>query len=178
MRSRTSDKVLTIDQVASAVDAHRLSGRSVVLANGCFDLFHVGHVRYLEGAAAEGDVLIVAVNSDGSVRRLKGPGRPLMPEQERAEIIAALTCVDHVLIFDEPTVAGVILRLRPDVQAKGTDYSESSVPEGDIVRSYGGRVAITGDPKDRSSSQLIARSSRATNPESGEDSSPSADPPS
>lgn len=152
-----TDKIRSLADAARVAAEARAFGRTVVLANGCFDLIHVGHVRYLEGAAAEGDLLVVAVNSDRSVRELKGPGRPLFPERERAEMVAAFSCVDVVVVFDESTVAEVIRSLRPDVQAKGTDYTEASVPEGDLVRSYGGRVAITGDPKHRSSSDLIRK---------------------
>jgi len=135
----------------------RKSGVRVVLANGCFDILHVGHVRYLQGARALGDVLIVGVNSDDQVRRLKGTGRPVTSEAERAEVVAALECVDLVTIFREPTVAELLLELRPDVHAKGTDYTEDTVPERDVVRSYGGRVAIVGDPKGHSTSEMIDR---------------------
>lgn len=128
----------------------------VVLANGVFDLLHVGHVRYLEAARALGDALIVAVNSDASTRANKGPGRPLIPEDERAEVVAALGCVDWVFVFDEPNVEHVLLSLRPDIHAKGTDYTSSTVPERAVVESYGGNVAICGDPKDHSTSSLIA----------------------
>lgn len=137
------------------IQRERDSGKSVVFANGCFDLLHVGHIRYLEGAAREGDVLVVAVNGDASVRELKGEGRPMMPAPERAEILASLRCVDYVTIFDERSPLGLLELLRPDVQAKGTDYTPDSVPEGDLVRSWGGRVAIVGDPKDHSTSQLL-----------------------
>lgn len=155
MRERSSVKIRPLEDVSAAVTAARSAGKSIVLANGCFDLIHAGHIRYLEGAAQEGDVLVVAVNSDRSVRELKGPGRPLIPMEDRAEIVAALGCVDLVVIFDEPTVANVIRSLRPDVHAKGTDYTQDSVPERELVRSYGGRIAITGDIKTRSSSRLI-----------------------
>lgn len=133
----------------------RAEGKRVVLTNGCFDLLHVGHVRYLTAARALGDVLVVALNSDASVRRLKGAGRPLMTADERAEIVGALAAVDAVVIFEEDTVAHVIERLRPDVQAKGTDYTESTVPEAEVVRAVGGRVAIAGDAKDHSTRDLI-----------------------
>jgi rfaE bifunctional protein nucleotidyltransferase chain/domain len=129
----------------------------VVLANGCFDVLHVGHVRYLAGARELGDVLVVGVNSDEQVVRLKGAGRPILPEMERAEIVAALEAVTYVTVFDEPTVEELLLTLKPDVHAKGTDYTEDSVPERDVVRSYGGRVAIVGDPKDHSTSAILAR---------------------
>jgi rfaE bifunctional protein nucleotidyltransferase chain/domain len=155
MRERSAVKIRSLEEASAAVAAARSTGKSIVLANGCFDLIHAGHVRYLEGAAQEGDVLVVAVNSDRSVRGLKGPGRPLLPAEDRAEIVAALGCVDLVVIFDEPTVENVIRSLRPDVHAKGTDYTEDSVPESELVRSYGGRIAITGDVKTRSSTRLI-----------------------
>ena len=128
---------------------------SVIFANGCFDPLHVGHVRYLEGAKALGDVLVVGINSDEQVRRMKGKGRPLIPQSERAEIVASLAAVDFVTIFDEPTVESLLLALQPDVHAKGTDYSEDTVPERNVVRSFGGRVAIVGDPKEHSSTDLI-----------------------
>jgi rfaE bifunctional protein nucleotidyltransferase chain/domain len=128
-----------------------------VFANGCFDMLHVGHVRYLEGAKALGDVLVVAVNSDEQVRKQKGADRPLMPQDERAEIVSALAAVDFVTIFEEPTVAELLLALKPDIHAKGTDYTVDTVPERDVVRSYGGRVAIAGDPKEHSSSEMIEK---------------------
>ena len=129
----------------------------IILANGCFDVLHVGHVRYLAGARELGDVLVVGINSDEQVIRLKGPGRPILPAQERAELIAALESVDYVTIFDEPTVTQLLLALTPDVHAKGTDYTEETVPERAVVRSYGGRVAIVGDPKDHSTSAILTR---------------------
>ena len=131
--------------------------KTVALANGIFDLFHVGHLRYLEGAKALGDVLVVAVNSDASTRRNKGPGRPVVPQGERAEIVAALACVDHVLVFGSRTVVPLIRKLRPDVQVKGTDYTPETIPEAAEVRKYGGRVAVAGDPKDHSTSDLLRR---------------------
>lgn len=131
--------------------------RSVVLANGVFDLFHVGHLRYLAAAAEEADILVVAVNSDASTRAYKGPDRPIIPEDERAEIVGALACVDHVLVFDSDTVVPILEALRPEVHAKGTDYTTETVPERHVVRAYGGRTAICGDPKDHSSTELIAR---------------------
>ena len=127
------------------------------MANGCFDVLHVGHVRYLAGARELGDVLVVGVNSDEQVARLKGAGRPILPEIERAEIVAALESVTYVTVFTEPTVEELLLTLKPDVHAKGTDYTVDSVPERDVVRSYGGRVAIVGDPKDHSTSAILAR---------------------
>ncbi len=140
--------------------ALKQEGRTVVLANGCFDLLHVGHVRYLEGAAAEGDVLVVGINDDASVRALKGPDRPVMPDAERAEIVAALRCVDYVVIFPGASPAPLIERLRPDVHCKGTDYTAEAVPERAVVAAYGGRTVIVGDPKDHSTSELVARLGR------------------
>ena len=129
----------------------------MALANGVFDLLHVGHARYLTAARELADILVVAVNSDASTRAYKGPTRPVVPQQERAELIAALRCVDRVVIFDEPDVRAVIRALKPDVHVKGTDYSEASIPERDEVMAYGGRVAIAGDPKDHSSTELLKR---------------------
>lgn len=149
-------------QRVSLEDVERLAvelrgqGKRLVLANGCFDLLHVGHIRYLQAAKQLGDVLIVAVNSDASVRRIKGRGRPLMSQTERAEIVAALGCVDYVVTFEEETVVRLIARLKPHVHAKGTDYTEESVPEREAVRAVGGRVAIVGDPKAHSTRELIA----------------------
>lgn len=151
----SSSKILGRNDLQSAVERARSGGASIVLANGCFDLFHVGHVRYLQGAAREGDILVVGINSDLQVEQLKGEGRPFMPEAERAEIVAAFSAVDFVTIFEEPTVTELIRAIRPDVHAKGTDYSTETVPEREIVREYGGRVAIVGDPKDHSSTELI-----------------------
>jgi rfaE bifunctional protein nucleotidyltransferase chain/domain len=132
--------------------------KTIALANGVFDLFHVGHLRYLRGAKALADVLVVAVNSDASARRLgKGPGRPVVPEEERAEIVEGLACVDHVVVFDASDVVPVIRALRPDVQVKGTDYTPETIPEATEVRAYGGRVAVAGDPKDHSTSEVLRR---------------------
>jgi rfaE bifunctional protein nucleotidyltransferase chain/domain len=139
------------------IAADRAEGRSVSLANGVFDLLHVGHIRYLEGAKAEADRLVVAVNDDASVRMLKGEGRPIMNQADRAELVAALRCVDYVVIFSGRTVAEVLLRLKPDVHCKGTDYTVESVPERPVVQSYGGRTAIVGDPKDHSTRDLLSR---------------------
>jgi rfaE bifunctional protein nucleotidyltransferase chain/domain len=150
-------QVVTLDDLDGLLAAQRAAGRTVALANGCFDLLHVGHVRYLEGAAAEADVLVVAVNDDESVRTLKGDGRPVMPGGDRAEVLAALRCVDYVVLFGGRTVADVLLRYKPDVHCKGTDYTVETVPERPIVQSYGGRTAIVGDPKDHSTRDLIAR---------------------
>lgn len=133
------------------VEAEKSRGKTVVFANGVFDILHVGHVRYLNEAKKMGDILIVAVNDDDSVRRLKGNDRPLMPVEERMEILSALSCGDYIIKFGEATVANLLLALKPHIQVKGTDYTEESVPEREVVRSYGGKVAIAGDPKDRSS---------------------------
>jgi rfaE bifunctional protein nucleotidyltransferase chain/domain len=149
--------VLTREGLVEAVAAERRQGRTVAFANGCFDLLHVGHVRYLEGAAREGDVLVVALNDDASVRTLKGEGRPILDDVSRAELIAALRCVDYVVVFPEPTVGPLLETLRPDVHCKGTDYTVETVPERAIVAAYGGRTAIVGDPKDHSTRDLIAR---------------------
>ena len=149
--------VASLEAVLATVAEARSQGSSVVLTNGAFDMLHVGHVRYLQGAAQQGDIVVTAVNSDSSVRHAKGPSRPVIPEQERAELVAALGVVDWVVLFDEPTVTGVIERLRPEVHAKGTDYSAESVPERSVVEAYGGRVAIVGDPKDHSTTDLVER---------------------
>jgi rfaE bifunctional protein nucleotidyltransferase chain/domain len=150
-------QVVTLDELDRLVAADRAAGRTVALANGCFDLLHVGHVRYLQGAAAEADRLIVAINDDESVRLLKGEGRPVMPGHDRAELIAALRCVDYVVLFPGRTVTDVLLRFTPDVHCKGTDYTVESVPERPVVQSYGGRTAIVGDPKDHSTRDLLTR---------------------
>ena len=150
-------KIKTLADLKAIVAEKRSSGQKVVFANGCFDLLHTGHVRYLEAAKELGNLLIVGLNSDACVRALKGEGRPLQNEQDRAEIIASIQCVDYVLLFDEPTVDGILKELRPDVHAKGTDYSEESVPERNTVLGYGGKVAIVGDPKDHSSRDLIQK---------------------
>lgn len=149
--------VLERNRLVARVAIERRHGARIVLANGCFDLFHVGHIRYLAGARALGDCLIVGINSDEQVRKLKGGNRPFMPEAERAEIVAALRFVDYVTIFSEPTVEELIRAIRPDFHAKGTDYTTETVPEREIVKEYGGKVAIVGDPKDHSSTELIER---------------------
>jgi len=149
--------ILERQTLVDRVKAEKQKGRSVVLANGCFDLLHAGHVRYLEGARSLGDLLVVGINSDDQVTRLKGQGRPILPERDRAEIVASLEAVDLVTIFDEPTVTELLLATRPDIHAKGTDYTEDTVPERDVVGSFGGRVRIVGDPKDHSTSELIRR---------------------
>jgi rfaE bifunctional protein nucleotidyltransferase chain/domain len=156
-RSDAAARILDRNRLIARVAIARKNGARIVLANGCFDILHVGHIRYLEGARALGDLLIVGINSDAQVRALKGEGRPLIPERERAEIIASLRAADIVTIFPEPTVEGLIRALRPDVHAKGTDYTEETVPERDVVRSYGGRVAIVGDPKDHSTTELLGK---------------------
>jgi rfaE bifunctional protein nucleotidyltransferase chain/domain len=145
-----------IEEAARQAAEWRSRGRRVVLANGCFDLLHVGHVRYLSAARGLGDALVVGLNSDASVRRLKGPGRPVMPADERAELIGALASVDLVVVFDDDSAEALIARLRPDVHAKGTDYTEESVPERAAVLAAGGRVAIAGDPKSHATRDLIA----------------------
>jgi len=154
-------KVGTLDEVRGRVEAARREGRTVALANGCFDLLHVGHVRYLEGAKAEADVLVVGVNGDDSVRRLKGEGRPILPAADRALLVAAFRAVDHVVVFEDDDVGRLLLALRPDVHCKGTDYTPETVPEREVVRAYGGRVAIVGDPKDHSTRDLLSRIRKA-----------------
>jgi rfaE bifunctional protein nucleotidyltransferase chain/domain len=148
--------ILERDALVEFADNARSRGETVILTNGCFDILHVGHVRYLAGAKALGGAVIVGINSDEQVRLLKGDARPVQKQDERAEIVASIVHVDAVTIFDEPTVEELIRAIRPDIHAKGTDYTENSVPERDIVLSIGGRVAIVGDPKDHSSSELIA----------------------
>ena len=155
-----ASKVVSRDELARRLAAERAAGRTIAFANGCFDLLHVGHVRYLESAAREADILVVAINDDESVRRLKGEGRPILTAADRAELVAALRCVDHVVIFAEPTVGPLLTALRPDVHCKGTDYTVDSVPERDIVLAYGGRTAIVGDPKDHSTRELLSRIAR------------------
>ncbi len=163
--------ILARDELVERVAGDRAAGLRVAFANGCFDLLHVGHTRYLEAAAAEGDRLIVAINDDESLRRLKGTGkkgqegqegRPILAAADRAELVAALRCVDYVVIFPEPTVGPLLLTVKPDVHCKGTDYTLDTVPERDIVRAYGGRVAIVGDPKDHSTRDLLTRISGNT----------------
>ena len=153
--TNASSKIVDRDQLRRRVEKWRAAGERVTLANGCFDVLHVGHIRYLRAAKELGGRLIVAVNSDDSVRVLKGEGRPAMPAEERAEILSALADVDAVVIFPERNVRAIIREIRPDVQAKGTDYTEESVPEGDLVREYGGRVAIVGDPKNHSATEFL-----------------------
>jgi D-glycero-beta-D-manno-heptose 1-phosphate adenylyltransferase len=155
LNTQSSGKILSRQQLRQRVEEWRRSGETITLANGCFDLLHVGHVRYLHAAKQLGGRLIVAVNSDASVRSLKGEGRPVMPAAERAEILTAFADVDAVVIFPEPDVRALIREIRPDVQAKGTDYSADTVPERDIVVECGGRVEIVGDPKHHSASEII-----------------------
>ncbi len=148
-------KILSRDQLREQVQQWRRAGQRIILANGNFDLLHVGHVRYLRGAKALGGKLVVAVNSDESVRALKGEARPIMPEQERAEIVSALADVDAVIVFPELDVRSIIREIRPDIHTKGTDYTPDTVPERDVVADCGGRVAIVGDSKDHSTSEII-----------------------
>jgi rfaE bifunctional protein nucleotidyltransferase chain/domain len=150
-------RVLTLDEARAWREAERAAGRRIAFANGVFDLLHVGHVRYLQGARSLADALVVAVNSDASTRAYKGPGRPVVPERERAELVAALACVDAVVLFDEPDVTRLLLALRPELHVKGTDYTPETVPERAVVESYGGRVAIAGDPKDHSTTDTLGR---------------------
>ena len=156
MRTAAS-KIGTLEEVRARVQQARAGGRTVALANGCFDLLHVGHVRYQQGAREQADVLVVGINADASVRRLKGEGRPLMAAADRALMVAALRSVDLVVVFEEDDVRALLLQLRPDVHCKGTDYTPDTVPEREVVRSYGGRVAIVGDPKDHDTTALLSR---------------------
>jgi rfaE bifunctional protein nucleotidyltransferase chain/domain len=149
--------ILSEAELVAALEKERAAGRTIAFANGCFDVLHVGHIRYLQDAARVADVLVVGVNGDGSVRELKGEGRPVMNEAERAEIISAINGVGYVTVFHERSPARLLGVLRPDFQAKGTDYTPESVPEGEIVRSYGGRVVIVGDPKDHSTTALLQK---------------------
>lgn len=154
---RAASKVVTLEALEGVCAKARQSGKTIAFANGCFDLLHVGHTRYLQGARAEGDLLIVGINADASVRRLKGEGRPLQNEHDRALLVAAVAVVDWVVIFSEDTVEALLLALKPDVHCKGTDYTAETVPEREVVKSYGGRIAIVGDPKDHNTSTLLAR---------------------
>ena len=149
--------ILDRTALADRVQQDRAQRRTIAFANGAFDLLHVGHIRYLEGAKREADRLVVAINSDQSVRELKGPSRPILPEADRAELVSALRAVDYVVIFDEPTVTPLLELLKPDVHCKGTDYTVDTVPERETVRAYGGRIAIVGDPKDHSTTDLLSR---------------------
>lgn len=152
-----ASKVLPLTAMIPIREAARAAGRRVALANGIFDLLHVGHLRYLEDAKTHGDLLVVAVNSDASTRALKGPDRPLVPAPERAELVAGFSCVDHVVVFEELTVEAVLRALRPDVHCKGTDYSAETVPEREVARELGIAVAIVGDPKAHATREMIKR---------------------
>jgi len=158
---RTGGRVLSRSELLARVEADRADGLTIGFANGCFDLLHVGHVRYLQAAAAEADRLVVAINDDESVARLKGPGRPILSAHDRAELVAGLRGVDYVVVFSEPTVSPLLLAMKPDVHCKGTDYTLDTVPERETVRDYGGRIAIVGDPKDHSTRDLIGRIRRS-----------------
>jgi rfaE bifunctional protein nucleotidyltransferase chain/domain len=157
MATDTREKIMDRDTLVRRLEAERAGGRRIVLANGCFDLLHVGHVRYLDGARREGDVLVVAVNSDASVQRIKGPGRPILSGEARAQLVAALRVVSYVTVFDEPDVTALLAALRPDVHAKGTDYTVETVPERNTALGLGVRIAIVGDAKDHSTRDLLAR---------------------
>ena len=148
---------MTLAEAQARVTEARRAGRTIALANGCFDVLHVGHVRYLQGAREQANVLVVGVNADASVQKLKGPGRPVLGEQDRALLVAAVRAVDHVVVFAEDDVTRLLLALRPDVHCKGTDYTPETVPEREVVRAYGGRVAIVGDAKDHDTRSLLRR---------------------
>jgi rfaE bifunctional protein nucleotidyltransferase chain/domain len=150
-----SSKIVARDALREKLAEHKRRGRRIVFANGCFDTLHVGHIRYLEGARREGDVLVVGVNGDSSVCNLKGPGRPILDENARAQLVAALRCVDYVVLFAEPNVESLLKELRPNVHAKGTDYTADTVPEHSVAARLGIRVAIVGDPKDHSTRELL-----------------------
>ena len=152
-----SSLIVDRDTLVARVDEAKAAGLRVVLTNGCFDVLHAGHVRYLQGARELGDLLVVGINSDRQVEKLKGRGRPIMAQRQRAEIVASLEAVTFVTIFDEPTVTELLLAIKPHIHAKGTDYTEETVPERDVVRSFGGVVRIVGDPKDHSTSEMIER---------------------
>jgi rfaE bifunctional protein nucleotidyltransferase chain/domain len=156
-RTKSIDRILHQADLVTRVQAARKDGAKIVFANGCFDVLHVGHIRYLQGAKALGNLLVVGINSDKQVAVLKGLKRPIIAETERAEMVASIAAVDLVTVFDEPTVESLLLAIRPDIHAKGTDYTEDTVPERDVVRSYGGRVAIVGDPKNHSTSEILDR---------------------
>jgi len=152
-----TQKILSREALRKQANEWRAAGERIVLTNGCFDVLHVGHIRYLHGAKELGGRVVVAINSDESVQTIKGANRPVMPERERAELIAALADVDAVVIFPEPDVRALIRELHPDIQAKGTDYTEDNVPERDEVMAHGGRVAIVGDPKDHSTTEFLSK---------------------
>ena len=162
----TRAKILSRDGLHEVLEEHRRAGRKIVFANGIFDLLHVGHVRYLKAARAEGDILIVGINSDASARKLKGEGRPILTERARGALVAALADVDYVIIFDELDVNSLLREFQPDVHAKGTDYTVESVPERAEVEAGGGRVVIVGDPKDHSATEIIRSRSRFGPPKS------------
>lgn len=148
-------KLYSLKLITKIIQEHKKKGERIVLANGCFDLIHIGHIRYLKEARKKGDLLVVALNSDSSVEKLKGKGRPILTEKERIEIISSFSFVDYVILFEEPNVRNILLSLRPDIHAKGSDYTEETVPEKETVRKYGGEIAITGGPKIKSTSELI-----------------------
>jgi rfaE bifunctional protein nucleotidyltransferase chain/domain len=148
-------KLYTLSQLTKIIQEHKKRGQKVVLANGCFDLIHVGHIRYLKESKKKGDVLVLALNSDSSIRKLKGEGRPILNQIERAEIASSFYFVDYITFFDEPNVEKVLLALKPDIHAKGSDYTKETVPEKETVKQYGGAIAITGGPKIKSTSELI-----------------------
>lgn len=152
-----ASRILDRDKLIAQTKAAKKAGQTIVLTNGCFDVLHAGHIRYLQGARELGDVLVVAINADAQVTALKGIGRPILAEHERAELVASIEAVDFVTVFDEPTVEQLLLAIQPDVHAKGTDYTEETVPERDVVRSFGGRIAIVGDPKNHSTSEMLKR---------------------
>jgi D-glycero-beta-D-manno-heptose 1-phosphate adenylyltransferase len=153
----TREKIVSRQGLTTILDEHRRANRKIVFANGVFDLLHVGHVRYLQAARAEGDVLVVGINSDSSTRKLKGPGRPILTERARATLVAAIKCVNYVVIFDELDVNSLLKELQPNVHAKGTDYTAETVPERELAALLGIRVAIVGDPKQHSTRDLLAR---------------------
>jgi len=153
----TREKILSRDGLQGVLSEHRRAGREIVFANGVFDLLHVGHVRYLQAARAEGDILVVGVNSDASTRKLKGDGRPILTERARAALVASLAAVNYVVIFDDPDVKSLLNELQPHVHAKGTDYTAESLPERDVAKARGIRIAIVGDPKEHSTRDLLAR---------------------
>lgn len=153
----TREKILSRNELVRRVEEHRARGERIVLANGCFDILHVGHLRYLQGARREGDVLVVAINSDESMRPLKGEGRPILPAGDRAQLVASLSVVSYVTVFDEPDVTALLAALRPNVHAKGTDYTVETVPERDTARQLGVQIAIVGDPKEHSTRDLLTR---------------------
>jgi rfaE bifunctional protein nucleotidyltransferase chain/domain len=148
-------KLYTLSQLTRIIQEHKKKGQKVVLANGCFDLIHIGHIRYLKESKKKGDILVLALNSDSSIRKLKGEGRPILNQEERADIASSFYFIDYITFFDEPNVEKVLLALKPDIHAKGSDYTEETVPEKETVKGYGGTIAITGGPKIKSTSQLI-----------------------